>query len=44
MPLHPSDALHATESSADRRTVIAFVSATIISIAVLVLLAIFDVK
>jgi hypothetical protein len=44
MPLDPSRAIQGPQSSDDRRTVIAFVSATVISIAVLVLLAVFDVK
>jgi hypothetical protein len=44
MPLDPSRAFHTPGSADDRRTVIAFVSATVISIAVLALLAIFDVK
>ena len=47
MPMHPQHASHApeaTESTDGRRTVIALVSATLISVAVLVLLAIFDVK
>lgn len=41
---HPSPAIHATQNADDRRTAIAVVSATLISIVVLVLLAIFDVK
>lgn len=44
MPVDPSRASHATESADGRRTVIALVSATLISLAVLALLAIFDVK
>jgi hypothetical protein len=44
MPMPDSRAIHATESADGRRTAIAFVSATLISIVVLVLLAIFDVK
>jgi hypothetical protein len=40
----PSPAAHATESTNGRRTAIALVSATLISIAVLSLLVIFDVK
>ena len=44
MPVHPSRTIHATESADGRRTVIAFVSATLISVAALALLAIFDVK
>jgi hypothetical protein len=41
---HPARAIQTTESADGRRTTIAFVSATLISVAVLVLLAIFDVK
>ena len=44
MPVHPSRAAGATKSADGRRTVIAFVSATLISLAALALLAIFDVK
>jgi hypothetical protein len=44
MPHDPSRARDATESTDGRRTVIAFVSATLISAAALALLAIFDVK
>ena len=44
MPPDPSRAIDAPESADGRRTVIALVSATLISVAVLALLAIFDVK
>ena len=44
MPADPSPAIHVTESTDGRRTVIAFVSATLISLGVLALLAIFDVQ
>jgi len=44
MPIHPTSAGRAPESAEGRRTVIAFVSATLISAAALALLAIFDVK
>ena len=44
MPADPSSAIRATERLDGRRTAIALVSATLISVAVLVLLAIFDVK
>jgi hypothetical protein len=44
MLVHPARTIPATESSHGRRTAIALVSATMISIAVLVLLAVFDVK
>jgi hypothetical protein len=44
MPLDPSPASHPSKSADGRRTVIAFVSATLISVAALALLAIFDVK
>ena len=44
MPVDPSPAIHATKSGDGRRTVIALVSATLISVAALALLAIFDVK
>jgi hypothetical protein len=44
MPIHPTRADSAPESADGRRTVIALVSATLISVAALALLAIFDVK
>ena len=44
MPVDPSRTIHAANSGDRRRTVIAFVSATLISVAALALLAIFDVK
>jgi hypothetical protein len=44
MPIHPSRPIHASESADGRRTAIAVVSATLISVVVLLLLAIFDVK
>jgi hypothetical protein len=44
MPMDPLRTIHATDSGDGRRTVIAFVSAALISIAALALLAIFDVK
>ena len=44
MPVHPSRVIHATKSADGRRTVIALLSATLMSLAVLALLAIFDVK
>jgi len=44
MPVHPSRAAGATQSADGRRTVIALVSAALISLVVLALLAIFDVK
>jgi len=44
MSVHPSRTIQATASADGRRTVIALLSATLISLAVLALLAIFDVK
>jgi hypothetical protein len=44
MAVHPSRQIQATENADGRRTVIALVSATLISLALLGLLAIFDVK
>jgi len=44
MPVDPSHASPVTENTDGRRTVIALVSATLISVAALALLAIFDVK
>ena len=44
MPVDPKRQIHATENAHGRRTVIALVSATLISVAALALLAIFDVK
>ena len=44
MPVDPSRTIHATPGADGRRTVIAFVSAALISVAALALLAIFDVK
>jgi hypothetical protein len=44
MPVHPSRAMQATPGADGRRTVIALVSATLISVTLLALLAIFDVK
>jgi len=44
MPLNPQDARRASEPADDRRTVVALISATLISGVVLALLAIFDVK
>ena len=44
MPVHPSRAAGATQSADGRRTVIALVSAALISLVALALLAIFDVK
>jgi hypothetical protein len=44
MPMIPPPMLRATNQADRRRTAIAFVSATLISVVVLVLLAIFDVK
>jgi len=44
MPVYPPRPIHAPESSDGRRTAIALVSATLISLAALALLAIFDVK
>ena len=44
MPVHLSRVIHATKSADGRRTVIALLSATLMSLAVLALLAIFDVK
>jgi hypothetical protein len=44
MPVPPSLMVRDTRRADARRTAIAFVSATLISIAVLALLAIFDVK
>jgi len=44
MPLPTSGANHDTKAADSRRTAIAFVSAAVISTALLALLAIFDVK
>jgi hypothetical protein len=44
MPTDPTPAIHATASADGRRTAIALVAATLISVALLVLLAIFDIK
>jgi hypothetical protein len=42
MPVDPSPTSHAAKDADGRRTIIAFLSATLISLAALVLLAIFD--
>jgi len=44
MPVQSPRVTHATESADGRRTAIALVTATLISVVVLLLLAIFDVK
>ena len=44
MPINSSPPVPTTKSADGRRTAIALVSATLISVAVLALLAIFDVK
>jgi hypothetical protein len=44
MPVDPSRAIHGPRSDDGRRTVIALVSSTLISIVLFALLAIFDVK